>query len=205
MVDNRVHSFFMKLLVATQNPGKLNEFRSLLEDHDVEIFTPADFEEVRKLEVEETGSTFSENALLKAREFAKKSGVSTLADDSGLQVKALGGFPGVLSDRWHPGSAQEKNQALLEKMKGIDDRSARFVSCLCFFDPVNQRYHFFEGEVMGKIASQSQGSDGFGYDPVFIPDEFTETFAQLGTEVKNTLSHRKKAILKFKAFLKELL
>lgn len=191
-----------KILVATQNKGKLFEFESLLGDLGYEVLSPAAFESVKDLEIEETGDTFEENSLLKARGFAQKTNLLTIADDSGLEVEALDGFPGVKSDRWFAGTAQQKNIALLEKMKDVDNRSARFVSCLCLFDPISGKEKFFKGEIEGEISYVEAGSGGFGYDPIFIPYGFDLTFAELGKDVKNEISHRRIALTKLKNYLR---
>lgn len=192
----------MKLFVATQNPGKLKEFHEMLSQIDCDVLTPKDYPKIQDLEVEETGKTFSENAFLKAQAFGEKTQILSLADDSGLEVASLDGFPGVLSDRWHPGSSEEKNRALLERMRTEKHRTAQFTSCLCLYDPKTLDKYFFEGKILGKISEQQKGHDGFGYDPIFIPQGSTQTFAEMGTHAKNALSHRKKALEKLVHFLK---
>ena len=192
----------MKLLIATQNKGKLAEFESLLSGLGYEILSPADFSGLDDFDVPETGQTFAKNAFLKAQAFAHKAQVLTLADDSGLEIEVYDGFPGVMSDRWCGGTAEEKNVALLEKMKGEENRGARFVSTLCLYDPQTKKSEYFEGEVRGVISEESRGLDGFGYDPVFVPEGYTETFAELGLEEKNKLSHRKRALEKLQKFLR---
>lgn len=106
-----------------------------------------------------------------------------------------------MSDRWYEGSAEEKNRALLKKMSGETNRNARFVSTLCLYDPAKEKADFFEGEIKGKIVEEICGEDGFGYDPVFIPEGYDKTFAELGSAEKNKLSHRKRALEKLKNFL----
>lgn len=191
-----------KILIATQNKGKLLEFESLLGDLGYEVLSPVAFDSVRDLEVEETGETFEDNSLLKAKAFAERTQLLTIADDSGLELYALEGFPGVRSDRWMTGTAQQKNQALLKKIENVDDRTARFVSCLCLFDPISGKEKFFRGEIEGEISYEEAGVGGFGYDPIFIPLGFDLTFAELGKDVKNEISHRKIALNKLKNYLK---
>jgi XTP/dITP diphosphohydrolase len=193
----------MQLLFATLNQGKLREAQALLHLPGLEVVNPADFAEVRDLDVEETGATFAENAELKARAFGAKVQILTVADDSGLEVAALNGQPGVLSKRFAPGSDSDRNRHLLELMKQVVDRSAQFKTVLCLFDPSTQQTHFFEGLVKGKIAWQAKGEAGFGYDPVFIPDGYDQSFAELGQETKNRLSHRAQALLAIQTYLKE--
>lgn len=179
----------MELLLATANKGKIAELRSLCEPHRVTVYSLGD-EGIPNLDVEETGSTFAENAELKARAFAEATGLPVVADDSGLEVDALDGGPGVKSARWVSGSDEDRNQALLEKLETAQSRSARFKTVVCYLSKPSAKPLFFEGTISGTIATTPAGSEGFGYDPIFIPDGYTETFAELGVETKNTLSHR---------------
>lgn len=199
----------MQLLIASNNPGKISEVKQILQDLPLQVVSPIflakdnkSFVGLPKFEVAETGLTYQENALLKAQSFAEKTNFLAIADDSGLEVKSLENFPGVKSKRWLLGTDAERNIKLLEKLKDISDRSARFISVVCLYNPQDNSHYFFEGYVSGKIALQPRGETGFGYDPIFIPEGYTETFAQLGVEEKNQLSHRKKALEKLKEFLK---
>lgn len=192
----------MKILFASQNKGKLAEVKLIVDQFGFELLTPVDIPTVSNLDVDETGNTFSQNALLKAKEFSDATGLVVIADDSGLEVEAMNGGPGVKSARWVSGSDQDRNTALLEKLKGEKNRSARFVTVLCFYDPAKGDPKYFEGEVKGNISDSPQGSEGFGYDPVFIPEGYSKTFAQIGVVEKNKLSHRKKALEKLGEFLK---
>ncbi len=192
------------LLYATTNKGKLAEAVNLLSDLPVKLFSLKDFDQkfqtnLSQEDVAETGETFQENALLKARFFAKKAKMLTVAEDAGLQVKALNGEPGVKSARWYPGTDADRNKALLDRLKGIDNRQAIFVTVVCLFLPSGE-YYFFQGKMPGQIALQAKGENGFGYDPIFIPEGYEQTFAQLGTEIKNAISHRKRALVKLKDF-----
>lgn len=190
----------MKLLVATNNPGKLTEIHSTLKELEYEVLTPQQAG-VSELDPEETGTTFAENAELKARAFGKASGFLALADDSGLEVSALDGQPGVKSKRFFPGSDADRNQHLLSLLQDATTRDAAFVTVMCLYDPVKDESVFFEGRLTGSIALKERGSQGFGYDPVFIPDGHTQTLAELGTQVKMTMSHRARALAKVKEYL----
>lgn len=201
----------MRLFIASANPGKIREIQAILKGSDLDLYSvndqaklatlgaeiPADFE------VEENGSTFAENALLKAQAYAELTGLATIADDSGLEVEILDGFPSVNSNRWFAGTAAERNLALLDLLKGKTNRRARFYSVLCFFEPNTGVKQFFEGEIKGQIAPEPRGSklEGFGYDPIFIPEGYDQTFAELGAEFKNGISHRRQALLKLSQFL----
>ena len=191
----------MKLILASGNKGKLREFREILEPLGVEIVSQkeAGFD----LDVEETGSTFEENAYLKASAICAASGLPAVADDSGLCVDALGGAPGVHSARFGGGKSwtdQQKYMYLLEKLSGVSDRSARFVSCVCCLFP-NGDVLRARGECPGRILTAPEGDGGFGYDPVFAPEGYEASFASLGEAVKNRISHRARALA---AFRKEL-
>ncbi|MBD3279465.1 MAG: RdgB/HAM1 family non-canonical purine NTP pyrophosphatase [Candidatus Pacebacteria bacterium] len=194
----------MNLLLASHNQGKIKEARQLLTGLSLELMSLADFAELKDLQVAETGQTFQENALLKARFYAQKSGLATIATDAGLMVSVLAGFPGVDSKRWFKGTDAERNQALLKKLAQQPDRRARFVTVACFYQPQTQQKSFFTGEVRGEISQQPQGKTGFGYDPIFIPQGYQQTFAQLGLETKNQLSHRAQAMKQLKKHLKKL-
>lgn len=184
-----------QLFVATQNPGKQLEFNAILNGVVSDVVFPDD----TYLEPEETGSTFAENAFIKANFSTRR---PVLADDSGLEVAALDGKPGVHSKRFFPGSYEEKNQALLKLLEGAADRSAQFVTVMCLIMP-NEEPRYFEGIVRGSIAEAPRGTNGFGYDPVFIPEGSTKTLAELSTAEKNTISHRALALAKVVLYLQE--
>jgi XTP/dITP diphosphohydrolase len=199
-----------KILVATTNPGKLKEISEML-DSDIEFKSLADFPGVK--EVEEDGKTFSENARKKALGYAKQTGLWTLADDSGLMVDALDGAPGVHSARFsgakdkNRGLLDHKNMAkLLDLLKDVPDekRTARFVCNLCLASPEKVMIET-SGTLEGVIIKKEQGTNGFGYDPVFYVPSMKKTVAQLGSNEKNQISHRGQAILHFKPLLKDLL
>ena len=181
-------------MLGTSNAGKVHEYRQLLEDIPFTITTPAS--ENIAGEAQETGSTFEENALLKARYFARASGLLTLADDSGLEVDALGGEPGVQSARYAGPKAtdQERVAFLLAKLKGVprERRTARF-RCVIALSWPSGAEETVEGSSEGFITFQPRGYNGFGYDPVFYSPEAGKTFAELDMETKNRLSHRGRA------------
>jgi XTP/dITP diphosphohydrolase len=182
-----------RLLVATTNAGKQREYRDLLRELPAEIVFPNDLGIT--LEVEEDGSTFRENAAKKAVALARASGLLSLADDSGLEVGALGGDPGVSSSRYAgPGADDPRRRAfLLEKLRGIPaPRTARFVCVIAIAVPGGGT-SFAEGECRGEITPAERGSNGFGYDPIFQPDGFSRTMAELTPAEKNRISHRARA------------
>lgn len=191
----------MKLLFASANQGKVREVKKIFKDLDLELYSLADFLDLKDIDLEETGSTFHENSLQKAEFFGKKTGLQTFSDDSGLIVKALDGFPGIISGRWLKGSDAERNIGILDKLHNIEDRSAAFVTTVCLFNPINNEINYFEGRVDGTIAFELRGSAGFGYDPIFIPEGYNQTFGELGLKVKNKLSHRSRALEKLKKHL----
>ncbi len=179
-----------QLLFATQNRGKQAEVCELFFDTGFEVVFPQDIPAVVDLDVVEDGASFFENAAKKARAFAEATSIVAVADDSGICVPALDDFPGIMSDRWHPGTAAEKNTALLEKLGANPNRSARFVTVMVAYDPRSDTTLQAEGIVSGTLAGSQDGQHGFGYDAVFIPDGYTQTFAELGTEIKNRISAR---------------
>ncbi|MEQ1923031.1 MAG: RdgB/HAM1 family non-canonical purine NTP pyrophosphatase [Pyrinomonadaceae bacterium] len=195
-----------KLLVATHNLGKLAELRSLLEDLPFELVGLSDFDNVT--EVEETGATFIDNAKLKAIGYAQQTGLFALADDSGLEVDALEGRPGVLSARYGGDVGFDiKMQMLLSEMNNStnDSRTARFVCSIAIAAPDGKILHTTEGVCSGNIASDPSGNGGFGYDPVFIPDGFKETFGELSGAVKQKISHRARAFEQIMPFLRDFI
>jgi len=196
------------LLIATTNEGKIREIKEMLKDFDLKVMTLKDFPEIPP--PEETGKTFFENALLKAKYYAEKTGLFALADDSGLEVEALNGAPGIYSSRFAgPDATDEKNnQKLLELLKDlpIEKRGARFVCVMVCYHP-SGKYITAEGIWEGRIAFSPRGNFGFGYDPLFLVKEYNyeKTAAELPPEIKNKLSHRGKALTHLKEKLKEFL
>ncbi len=194
-----------KLLVATTNAGKQREYRDLLRDVPAEIVFPGDLGIA--LEVEEDGVTFRENAAKKAIALAEASGLLTLADDSGLQVDALGGEPGVRSSRYAGPDADDPRRRafLLEKLRGVrPPRTARFVCVIAVVAPGSEPA-YAEGECRGEITLAARGANGFGYDPVFRPDGYSQTMAELAPAEKNRISHRARAARAAGALLRTLL
>jgi XTP/dITP diphosphohydrolase len=194
-----------KLLLATNNSGKVREFRALLQESAFELVTPS--EVGLKLEVEESGSSYRENAALKARAFAGAAGLLTLADDSGLEVDALNGEPGLRSARYAGAQAQDINKIdfLLSKLKGVppEKRTARFRCVIAIAEPQSE-LHFCEGSCAGVITLEPRGAQGFGYDPVFLFPELGKTMAELPEEVKNQISHRGRAAQEALKILRKL-
>lgn len=195
----------MKLILASNNKKKLRELREILSDMDVELLSQR--EAGCDFEVEETGTTFAENAYLKAKAVADATGLAAVADDSGLMVEALNGEPGVYSARYAPGgheaSDKEKYEYLLSKLRSEEHRAAKFVSSICCILPDGSIIRT-EGECRGEILREPAGAGGFGYDPVFMPQGYDRSMAELGTEVKNRISHRANALREFKKKLREL-
>lgn len=189
----------MKLLFASNNKGKQIEVKDLLAGIDIEVIFPSDLG--IDIDVDETGETFQDNALLKAKAFAQQTNLLTAADDSGLCLDAFDGFPGVKTNRWMEGDARDKNLGIIAKLENEQNRSAQFVTSICLYDPKSDKTRFFQGEVRGQISKELAGDDGFGYDPVFIPEGYQTTFAQMGTAEKNKFSHRFKALEKLKEYL----
>ncbi len=174
-----------KIIVATSNEHKLKEIKEIFNDFNV-VGLKKDYDPP-----EETGQTFCENALIKAKNI-EHFGEIILADDSGLEVQALLGLPGVYSARYSGGSDFDNNKKLLEELKYIGNRKARFVCCMVAI--INKKIVSAEGVLEGTIAFESKGENGFGYDPIFIPIGYNNTLAELGSEIKNKISHRKKAL-----------
>ncbi len=183
----------MTILVATQNAGKQWEYRELLAPLEAEIVFPDDVG--LDLEVREDGATYVQNARKKAQRYADASGLTTMADDSGLEVDALGGAPGVHSARYAAGSDADRVQALLEDLQGVsrEERTARFRCVLVVVKGTGEVFHT-EGVCEGVIAREPRGEGGFGYDPVFYLPELGVTMAQLSREEKNRISHRARAV-----------
>jgi XTP/dITP diphosphohydrolase len=188
-----------EIVFATNNRHKLEEIRKITKGT-LHILSLSDIHCAE--EIEETGATLEENALLKARFVKEKYGYDCFADDTGLEVEALDGAPGVYSSRYageacNPADNMDK---LLKEMRGLENRTARFRTVIALL--FNGEKHFFEGVVNGKITHEKKGEAGFGYDPVFVPEGYNQTFAELGDEVKNQISHRALATQKLMEFLR---
>jgi XTP/dITP diphosphohydrolase len=182
----------VKVVLATRNHGKLADVRHLLAGLPLELVAAVDLD---LPDVEETGTTFVENALLKAREVARLTGLPALADDSGLEVDALGGAPGVYSARYagEPKSDARNNQKLLAALAGVTQRSARFKSVVAFVSPGGAEV-IGEGSCEGEILAAPRGTGGFGYDPLFFSHDLGKTFAEATLAEKGTASHRARAM-----------
>ena len=174
------------IMIATSNKGKVREYKSLLEPLGYAVH---DLSELDPIEIDENGSTFQENALIKAKSIKDKCNMTVIADDSGLEIDALNKEPGIHSARYLEGHDYSyKNKVLLERMKGKTDRTARFVCAIALCDEIGD--HLFTGVMEGKINDQAAGDNGFGYDPIFLVEQFGKTSAQLTMEQKNSVSHR---------------
>ncbi len=183
----------MRLIVATRNRHKVAEIRAVLAIPGLELIAAADWPGLP--EVEETGLTFADNAILKAVAAARATGLWALADDSGLEVEALQNAPGVRSARFAGEGADDaaNNRKLLELMDGVGDRRARFRCAIALADPSGAA-RTVDGVCPGKLLTAARGAHGFGYDPLFVPDGGTLTFAELPAETKNRISHRALAL-----------
>ncbi len=195
----------MRIVFATNNEHKLDEVRRML-GGSIEVLSLADIG--CHADIPETGKTLEENALQKARYVYDNYGLSVFADDTGLEVDALGGAPGVMSARYAggPGHDSEANMAkLLAELGENNNRRARFRTVIALLEKDSEhgepRQTMFEGVVEGEITRSRSGHGGFGYDPVFRPDGYAETFATLGMEVKNSISHRARAVKKLADYL----
>ncbi len=193
----------LRLLLGTYNPGKTSEIARLLSELDIECLTLRDFAQIQI--VKESGSTYEENAILKAQGYARQTGLWTLADDSGLEVDALDGAPGVWSARYAGAEASDADRIvrLLGELEGIPAprRSARFVSVVVLTDSAGKVIRVERGTCEGTLINSARGSNGFGYDPIFVPDGFLATFAELLAETKDHISHRGKALQAMQRFL----
>lgn len=185
----------MKLIFATGNENKMREIREILAGRGYEILSMK--EAGINIDVEENGKTFSENALIKARAISEASGELVLADDSGLEIDALGGEPGIYSARYmgHDTSYVEKNNNLIQRLEGVPDekRTARFVCAMAAVFP-DGREEVVVGTMEGRIGYEIAGENGFGYDPIFYLPEYGKTSAEISPEEKNAISHRGKAL-----------
>ena len=191
-----------KIIFATGNQGKIREIKQIMADMDVEILSMK--EAGIFMDIEENGTTFEENALIKARAIAKEAGALVLADDSGLEIDYLDKAPGVLSARYlgEDTSYDVKNTHILGLLKDVKgkDRSARFVCSIAAVFPDGREFTTY-ATIEGEIAHKIEGENGFGYDPIFFVPEFGKTTAQLSSEEKNKISHRGKALTMMKEIL----
>ncbi|MFG6493957.1 XTP/dITP diphosphatase [Fictibacillus sp. UD] len=194
----------MKILIATKNKGKVKEFQSMFENLGCEILSLSDIE--GSPDVEETGTTFEENAILKAETISQQMNIPVIADDSGLEIDALEGKPGVYSARYAglQKSDEDNMNKVLAELQNVPEtqRSARFVCALAFARP-NKKTIVVKGECEGEILREKRGSQGFGYDPIFFVPELNRSMAELAKEEKNKISHRAVALMKLKNLINE--
>jgi XTP/dITP diphosphohydrolase len=194
-----------KLLIATNNKGKVKELQDLLKGTGLELVTPADIN--LNLEVEEDGTTYAENAAKKAIAFAHASGLISLADDSGLEVDALDGAPGLYSARYHPKPGANDADRRAYMVENLKDKprpwTAHFHATIAIAIP-EQDVHIVEGNCYGEIIPEERGTGGFGYDPIFLFPKLSKTMAELEMEEKNRLSHRAKAVMNAIPVLKKI-
>ena len=191
-----------KFLIASNNQHKIEEFKKIFDVLGFDLVTPKDMN--ISCDPEENGTTFEENSLIKAREFFKLSGIPTVADDSGLCVDALQGEPGIYSARYG-GCITDEDRLyfLLSNMKDKTDKKAHFACAIACVLSENQEFTV-RGNVYGKIIDGPKGECGFGYDPIFVPDGYDQTFAQMPSQQKNKISHRANALCAFAEKLKEI-
>jgi len=192
-----------RMLIGSGNPAKQREYRELLAGLDLDLAVPGDLHPT-PTEPDETSATFAENASHKARAYAAASGLRTVADDSGLEVDALRGAPGLRSRRFFgdDANATERNEKLLALLDGVEQRAARFV-CVTALAWPGGRVDLFDGEVRGEIGLAPRGDQGFGYDPLFVITGDGRTMAELPAQEKHRISHRGLAVAKLRAFLAE--
>lgn len=191
----------MNIIIASNNKGKIKEFKKILEPLGYNVFSQS--EAGVNIEVEETGTTFEENAKLKARAIYNLKHTAVLADDSGIVVDYLNGEPGIYSARYMGlQTDEERRRCVLYKMKDAkkEDRTARYVCCICYIEE-NGKENIVNGVWEGIVADKEYGENGFGYDPIFMPNGSDKTVAQMLPEEKNTISHRAMAIQKLKELL----
>jgi XTP/dITP diphosphohydrolase len=192
----------MKILIASHNEHKIKEFKEIFKDTNITLISLKDLNDT--FEVQETENTFTKNAILKAKYFSKKYRMPTLSDDSGLSVTALDGRPGIHSKRYANGNDVDNNIKLLEELTGVKDREAYFTSVVVMYYP-DCTYKTYKGEVYGAIGYELKDIKAFGYDPIFYPRGYEQSFADLGSHIKNEISHRAIALKKVKEDLHEII
>jgi len=188
----------MDIIVATKNKGKIKEIKKILGDHNVISQGEAGI----NIDVEETGTTFAENAMLKAESIAEKVTCAVIADDSGIEVDALNGAPGIYSARYCGEDATDEDRVdkLLDEIKDADTRGAQFNCAIALVMPDGEK-HIFSGIVRGTLDFEPKGENGFGYDPIFIPDGYDKTFGELDSSIKDEISHRARALKALAEFI----
>lgn len=190
-----------EIMIATSNAHKVEEFREMLEPLGIQVRSLLDLEE--KVEIEETGTTFAENAMIKALSVHERLGIPVISDDSGLEVDAMDKAPGVYSARFlgYDTPYEEKNQYIMDQVEG-KMRTARYVCAIAYVEEDGAR-HVFTGVVEGEIADHARGEKGFGYDPIFYYPPYGATLAEVSEEKKNAISHRGRALAQLIAYMKE--
>ena len=192
----------LEILIATNNLGKVKEIKDILNSPEIKILTMKDFPDLPR--VEEDGKNYQENAFKKAGKISEYTGKICLADDSGLEIDYLKGEPGIYSSRWGNSDEERINKVLkLLKNVPINKRNAKFICSAVLVFPDGKRYMVKE-ECKGSITFKPKGTHGFGYDPIFLVPEYNKTFAELGDEIKNRISHRGKAMRKIAEIIKEI-
>lgn len=195
------------LLLATRNKGKLEEYKFLLKGISHKILCLDDIPTIDKdFDVEETGATYQENAILKATEYGQKANILTIADDSGIEIDKLKDQLGIHSARFAKGDFKTARSKILKLIENVSTkkRTAKFVCAITIFDPKTNKVKTFTGEAHGLITKKSMGTNGFGYDPIFYSLDLKKTFAQALDSEKNQVSHRARALAKLKKYLNEI-
>ena len=195
----------IEIVIATRNLGKMDEMSKMLPNS---VYKPLSLEQVRVFEeVEETGTTFKENAILKAETYGKLAGRLTLADDSGIEVDALGGLPGIYSARYSGDGKNDndRNRLLLSNLNGLPEGelTARFRCVVALWNPIDDTVVTFEGKIEGRITRNAKGRNGFGYDPIFFFPEKNRTLAELSSQEKESVSHRGEAMREAIRYMEE--
>jgi len=206
MVWLSIINYMKKLLIASKNKGKVSEIKNTLADMGFEILSLEDVPGDDKLkEVEEPAITYEGNAIIKAMTIGNRFRMLTLADDTGLEIDALDGRPGVNSSRYADGTTAGRNKSVLDEMRGMPDekRTARFRSVIAIYDPETEKVQTCEGKIEGIIAREPKGENGFGYDPIFYVPELEKTLAEISFSEKSSRDHRARAMSKVKEILRE--
>lgn len=190
----------MELLLCTQNKNKINEIKEKLKSTPIKLISLLDLNDFTDLD--ETGKSFAENALLKAKYFGEKHQMLSIADDTGLEVKALNNRPGIYSSRYAK-TDNEKIRKLLFELEDKEIRDSRFVTVIALYSPFNKKTVYFEGILNGEITKKPFGTNGFGYDPIFYIKELNKTLAEINIDQKSNISHRGIALEKMKVYLNE--
>lgn len=195
-----------EILIATRNDSKVEDFRVGLKDLPFTLITLNDTDVPRDYVVDEPGTTYEAHAAIKAILYGKKANRLTLADDSGLEVDALNGWPGFDSGTWLKGNHADRINGVLEKIKNVPDekRGAQFRAVLALFDPTADKVNFAEGICRGRLLREPKGESGFGYDPIFFSDDLGKTFGEASIEEKARVSHRGRALEKVRKLLETM-